>query len=88
MLQESLIEKLTLGTEVASGGKNLSAGQRQIIALARAIVRKSKLLIMDEGMRSIEFLWTTTNPRQLTIISNILNRYVVSLLSTPKLPHC
>ncbi len=32
-----------------SGDGDLSAGERQIIALARAIVRKSKLLIMDEG---------------------------------------
>ena len=30
-------------------GDDLSAGERQIIALARAIARKSKLLIMDEG---------------------------------------
>ena len=54
MSQESANEKLTLSTEVASGGKNLSHGQRQIIALARAIVRKSKLLIMDEGMRNMK----------------------------------
>lgn len=44
--------RLTLDSEIASGGGNLSVGQRQIIALARAIVRNSKLLILDEGMRS------------------------------------
>ena len=41
--------RLTLDSDVASGGGNLSVGQRQIIALARAIVRNSKLLILDEG---------------------------------------
>ena len=41
--------RITLDSEIAGGGANLSVGQRQIIALARAIVRKSKLLIMDEG---------------------------------------
>jgi ABC-type multidrug transport system fused ATPase/permease subunit len=41
--------RLTLDSDIASGGNNLSVGQRQIIALARAIVRKSKLHILDEG---------------------------------------
>ena len=42
--------RLTLDSQIASGGTNLSVGQRQILALARAIVRGSKLLILDEGI--------------------------------------
>lgn len=45
--------RITLDTEVTSGGKNFSLGQRQIIALARAIVRQSKLLILDEATSAI-----------------------------------
>jgi len=41
--------RLTLDSDIASGGSNVSVGQRQIIALARAIIRSSKLLILDEG---------------------------------------
>ena len=41
--------RITLDSEISGGGGNLSVGQRQIIALARAIVRSSKLLILDEG---------------------------------------
>ena len=49
-LQEELEEaRLTLDSNIASGGGNLSVGQRQVLALARAIVQGSKLLILDEG---------------------------------------
>ncbi len=41
--------RITLDSPISSGGSNLSVGQRQILALARAIVRQSKLLILDEG---------------------------------------
>ena len=44
--------RIALDTAVASGGANLSLGQRQIVALARAIVRASKVLILDEGASS------------------------------------
>ncbi|KAF7377837.1 hypothetical protein MSAN_00207200 [Mycena sanguinolenta] len=47
--------KLTLDSEISAGGKNLSVGQRQIIALARAIVRGSKLLILDEATSAIDY---------------------------------
>ncbi|KAF8192829.1 P-loop containing nucleoside triphosphate hydrolase protein [Mycena galopus ATCC 62051] len=49
-LQTEVAENnIDLDTNISSGGTNLSVGQRQIIALARAMIRQSKLLILDEG---------------------------------------
>ncbi|GAA5991157.1 hypothetical protein JCM10908_006564 [Rhodotorula pacifica] len=47
-------QEITLDTRVAAGGANWSAGQRQLIAMARALLRDSRVVILDESSASLD----------------------------------
>ncbi|KFM80795.1 ATP-binding cassette sub-family C member 9, partial [Stegodyphus mimosarum] len=57
-----------LDAQVSDEGSNMSTGQHQLFCLARALIRKSKILVMDEATSSLD-------PETDSILQNVVALY-------------
>ncbi|XP_041441704.1 ATP-binding cassette sub-family C member 9 isoform X3 [Xenopus laevis] len=76
---KNLVKALPGGLDamVTEGGENFSVGQRQLFCLARAFVRNSSILIMDEATASIDM--ATENILQKVVMTAFADRTVVTI---------
>ena len=68
---DDFVKKMFLGyeTKLEENGLNLSGGQRQRIVLARALLKPSKILLIDEGLNAIDI------NLERKILKNIFSKY-------------
>jgi ABC-type multidrug transport system fused ATPase/permease subunit len=72
-----LIDEKGLDLEIKEDGKNLSVGEKQLICMVRAILRKSKIIVMDEATSSVDY--NTEKLIQNTILNNLKGSTILTI---------
>lgn len=71
------INRFSLDTIIESEGANLSVGQRSLLSLARALVKDSKVVVMDEATASVDL--ETDSKIQRTIQTQFKDRTLLCI---------
>ena len=72
-----LLDEGGLDFLIKDNGNNLSAGERQLICIARSMLRNSKIIIMDEATSSIDY--STEKLIQKAILTTLKNSTVITI---------
>ncbi len=67
-----------LDFEIAQGGKNLSGGQKQRLTIARAVVRKPEILILDDSASALDFATDAKLRKAIKGLSDETTVFIVS----------
>ncbi|MDE5746317.1 MAG: ABC transporter ATP-binding protein/permease [Acetatifactor sp.] len=67
-----------LDAEIAQNGKNLSGGQRQRLTIARALVRKPEILILDDSASALDYATDAKLRQALKEVEKDTTTFIVS----------
>ena len=71
-----------LDYKLSQGGKNLSGGQRQRLTIARALVRKPEILVLDDSASALDFATDAALRRALAERTKDMTVFMISQRTT------
>ncbi|CAK67069.1 unnamed protein product (macronuclear) [Paramecium tetraurelia] len=76
-LKDLVKQRNGLNTQISEGGDNLSSGEKQLICIARAVLKKSKVVLIDEATANIDV--ETEHKIQETILNAFRDCTVITI---------
>ena len=77
-VKDAVAEKGGLDAEIEQGGQNLSGGQKQRLTIARALVGKPDILILDDSASALDYATDAALRKALAALPGALTVFIVS----------